>query len=204
MTRTPRRPSPTPRRDRAPRGRHRLDRRSRRPAGYAAAGLIALTGAVTGVTLNPAPQPAPVAAAEVVAVRAMANRSPQVVTLRRAAPVRKAKTTRWVSRTVDGRVLRGRATWYGPGFAGRRTASGEVFQPRHALTAAHRTLPFGTRLRVCRRDRCVVVRINDRGPFGNAILDLSWLAAHRIGLDGPGIAPVTATVLHTRRVRVRS
>ena len=100
------------------------------------------------------------------------------------------------------RTLRGRATWYGPGFEGRRTASGEVFHSRRALTAAHRTLPFGTRLRVCHQRRCVVVRVNDRGPFGNAILDLSWLAAHRIGLDAHGIAPVTATVLATRRVRV--
>jgi rare lipoprotein A len=108
---------------------------------------------------------------------------------------------RWTVQTVDGDVLHGRASWYGPGFAGRRTASGEVFDPR-GLTAAHRTLPFGTRLRVCLDDRCVVVRINDRGPFGNAILDMSWAAASQIGLLGPGIAPVTATVLETRRVQV--
>jgi rare lipoprotein A len=94
-------------------------------------------------------------------------------------------------------VLRGRATWYGPGFAGRRTASGEVFHPYTELTAAHRSLPFGTRLRVCRRDRCVVVRVNDRGPYGNAILDLSRLAAERLGMVDAGIVSVTATVVRS-------
>jgi rare lipoprotein A len=54
-------------------------------------------------------------------------------------------------------------SYYGPGFDGRRTANGEIFD-RDAMTAAHRTLPFGTRLVVC-ADRCVEVRINDRGPF---------------------------------------
>jgi rare lipoprotein A len=102
---------------------------------------------------------------------------------------------------VAGAVYRGRATWYGPGFAGRRTASGEVFRPHSELTAAHRWLPFGTRLRVCRGDRCVVVRVNDRGPYGNAILDLSQLAAERLGMVQAGIVPVTATVLTTRVVR---
>jgi rare lipoprotein A len=96
-------------------------------------------------------------------------------------------------------VLRGRATWYGPGFAGRTTASGETYDPDHALTAAHRWLPFGTLLRVCRGPRCVVVRVNDRGPYGAAILDLSHLAAERLGMVRAGIVPVTATVLVSSR-----
>lgn len=66
----------------------------------------------------------------------------------------------------------------------------------YGLTAAHRTLPFGTRLRVCRGDRCVVVRINDRGPYaGGRILDLSRGAAEQIGLVHSGVAQVSATVV---------
>jgi rare lipoprotein A len=77
----------------------------------------------------------------------------------------------------------GLAVWYGPGFHGRRTASGEVYD-MHALTAAHPTLPFGTRVRVTnlKNGRSVVVRINDRGPFGGRyIIDLSYAAARAIG-----------------------
>jgi len=77
----------------------------------------------------------------------------------------------------------GLAVWYGPGFHGRRTASGERYD-MHALTAAHPTLPFGTRVRVTnlRNGKSVVVRINDRGPFGGKyIIDLSYAAAKAIG-----------------------
>ena len=78
------------------------------------------------------------------------------------------------------------ASYYGQSFAGRRTASGERFNPS-AMTAAHRTLPFGTRVRVthARTGKHVVVRINDRGPFvkGRAI-DLSSGAARAIGMGG--------------------
>ncbi len=76
------------------------------------------------------------------------------------------------------------ATYYGQEFAGRRTASGERFNP-NALTAAHRTLPFGTRVRVTnsRNGRSVIVRINDRGPFvKGASIDLSSGAARAIGM----------------------
>ncbi|GAA5335871.1 MULTISPECIES: septal ring lytic transglycosylase RlpA family protein [Thermus] len=77
----------------------------------------------------------------------------------------------------------GLAVWYGPGFHGKRTASGEIYD-MHALTAAHPTLPFGTRVRVTnlKNGRSVVVRINDRGPFGGRyIIDLSYAAAKAIG-----------------------
>lgn len=71
----------------------------------------------------------------------------------------------------------------GDGFAGKRTASGERMNPS-AMTAAHRTLPFGTRVRVCHRG-CVTVRINDRGPFkAGRCIDLSHGAARAIGAGG--------------------
>jgi rare lipoprotein A len=76
------------------------------------------------------------------------------------------------------------ATWYGPERAGKRTASGEVFNP-NGLTAAHRSLPFGTCLRVSnpKSGRSVSVRINDRGPFTKGVsLDLSHGAARAIGM----------------------
>jgi rare lipoprotein A len=74
------------------------------------------------------------------------------------------------------------ASWYGSE-SGNRTASGERFNP-NGMTAAHRSLPFGTRLRVCHRG-CVTVRINDRGPFVRGrCLDLSRGAARAIGMGG--------------------
>lgn len=91
----------------------------------------------------------------------------------------------------------GLASWYGPGLHGRRTASGERFD-RYELTAAHRTLPFGSR--VCVRSsvtgRTVVVRINDRGPFsGGRVIDLSQAAAQELGMTGLGIKPVELWLL---------
>jgi rare lipoprotein A len=91
---------------------------------------------------------------------------------------------------------RGRASWYGPGFQGKRTASGERFD-MNALTAAHRTLPFGTRVRVrnARNGREVVVRINDRGPqLRDRIIDLSKAAATALDLLQAGAAPVVLIV----------
>jgi rare lipoprotein A (peptidoglycan hydrolase) len=87
------------------------------------------------------------------------------------------------------------ASWYGPGFIGQRTASGEVYH-RDDLTAASRSLPLGTRVRVTNLNtgRAVVVRINDRGPYvrGRGI-DLSQRAAKRIGLNRSGVARVSVT-----------
>lgn len=88
---------------------------------------------------------------------------------------------------------RGRASWYGPGFEGQRTASGERFEPQ-AMTAAHRSLPFGTRVRVTHvsTGRSVVVRINDRGPFhGGRIIDLAAGPARALGLTSAGSAYVS-------------
>jgi len=89
------------------------------------------------------------------------------------------------------------ASYYADQFHGRRTANGETFD-MHALTAAHRTLPFNTRVRVHNLDngRSVVVRINDRGPFVEGrIIDLSYGAAKAVGLIGPGTARVRLEVL---------
>jgi rare lipoprotein A (peptidoglycan hydrolase) len=88
----------------------------------------------------------------------------------------------------------GEASWYGPGFAGHRTADGEIFDPTK-LTAASPWLPFNTMLRVTdlATGRSVVVRINDRGPFGRGVLDLSAHAAQVIGLGG--WAEVQCTIL---------
>lgn len=82
------------------------------------------------------------------------------------------------------------ASFYGSE-SGRQTASGETFRPA-GMTAAHRTLPFGTRLRVCRGPgRCVVVRVNDRGPYsGRRELDLSSGAARELGMLRVGVARV--------------
>lgn len=85
-----------------------------------------------------------------------------------------------------GEKLVGYATYYGPGFHGKKTASGEVFD-MYKMTCAHRTLPFGTILIVTNisNDKSVKVRVNDRGPFvKGVIIDLSMGAAKKIGLDG--------------------
>ena len=84
-----------------------------------------------------------------------------------------------------GSVFYGDVTWYGPGFAGHRTADGEIFDP-NKLTAASPWLPFNTMLRVTSTvtGRSVVVRVNDRGPFGEGVLDLSAHAAQVINLSG--------------------
>ena len=95
-------------------------------------------------------------------------------------------------------VQDGNATWYGAAFAGRKTASGEPFNPL-ALTAAHRTLPFGTWVDVRRADtgRSIRVRINDRGPWGDSrkVIDLSHAAASELGIVGQGVAPVELRVV---------
>lgn len=86
----------------------------------------------------------------------------------------------------------GLASWYGAKHQGKRTASGERFD-RHALTAAHRTLPFGTRVQVTNLNnhKSVVVRINDRGPHVRArLIDLSQQAAERLDMLRAGVAPV--------------
>jgi rare lipoprotein A len=91
----------------------------------------------------------------------------------------------------------GIASWYGGPFDGQRAASGEIYH-QEQLTAAHRTLAFGTRVRVKRTDsgQSVIVRINDRGPYvASRIIDLSLAAARGLGMTTPGLVPVTVEVL---------
>ena len=88
---------------------------------------------------------------------------------------------------------RGTASWYGPGFHGRKTASGERFNS-YDMTAAHRSLPFGTRLKVTNETngRSVVIRVNDRGPFAHRrIIDLAKGPALALGLTNAGTAYVS-------------
>jgi rare lipoprotein A len=94
----------------------------------------------------------------------------------------------------SGRSFSGMASYYG-NESGSKTASGQRFN-QNAMTAAHRTLPFGTKLRVTHGDRSVVVTINDRGPFVHGrVLDLSTAAARAVGLTSAGVGRVTAEVL---------
>ena len=95
------------------------------------------------------------------------------------------------------KVITGEASWYGPGFYGNRTANGEVYRPG-TMTAAHRSLPFGTKVRVTNlwNGRTAVIRINDRGPFvAHRVIDLGHGAASTLGLTSSGIANVKLEVL---------
>jgi hypothetical protein len=94
-------------------------------------------------------------------------------------------------------TLYGTASWYGPGFHGRKTANGEIFN-ENALTAAHKTLPFNTYLRITNRmnGKSIVVRINDRGPYiGKRSIDLSRAAAQCLGSTNRGVVPYEAVIL---------
>jgi len=107
----------------------------------------------------------------------------------------------------DGRVAQtGIASWYGPGFHGRPTASGAIYD-QHELTAAHPTLPLGTRVVVTNLDngRSTEVTINDRGPFVKGrILDLSYAAAQTLGMIGPGTIPVRIEALDSGRYKIQA
>jgi rare lipoprotein A len=91
----------------------------------------------------------------------------------------------------------GVASWYGPKFHGRKTASGEKYN-QNAMTAAHKTLPFGTKVRVknVKNDKSVIVRINDRGPFAKGrIIDVSRAAAKKLDMINSGTAKVNIKVV---------
>lgn len=97
----------------------------------------------------------------------------------------------------SGAATTGDASYYADKFIGRTTASGEAYDPE-ALTAAHRSLPFGTRVRVTRlaTGESVVVRINDRGPFVRGrVIDLSHTAARRLDMTEEGVVPVAVEVV---------
>jgi rare lipoprotein A len=107
------------------------------------------------------------------------------------------RTTAPTPRPTPPEELNGVASWYGEEFAGRTTANGEIFDPSQ-LTAAHRTLPFGTVLDITnpQTKQTVRVRVNDRGPYiGGRVIDLSYAAAQKIGLIEPGVGPVQIAVV---------
>lgn len=180
---------------------HRGSRRRRRIvisglAGGLAGGLVG--GLVAARTTTPPTSAAPPAR---IAEQAQAAPSPLPRLRASRGVARTALPTRTVTREVAvGPGFSGPASWYGGSFQGRRTANGETFDTGD-LTAASRTLPFGTRLRVCRSHDCVVVRVNDRGPYvGGRVLDLSRAAARELGYSG--VAYVTATPVAEREVTV--
>ena len=111
--------------------------------------------------------------------------------VRTVAPVRPLPARKLIE------VVQGAASWYGPGFYGRTTANGERFS-KGTLTAAHRTLPFGTKVRVTNlsNGRSVVVRINDRGPFKyHRVIDLAHGAASQLQMMQAGEVPVKLEIL---------
>lgn len=116
-----------------------------------------------------------------------------------SAPKRHFETADY--EVVPGQTQRGIASWYGDAYRGKRTASGEKFNPDD-FTAAHRTLRFGTivEVRNLKNNRTVLVEINDRGPFTKKrIIDLSEAAAKQIGMITAGTVPVEVRLLRPRR-----
>jgi rare lipoprotein A len=183
-------------------------RRRTRLVGSVLAGLAVGSAALVVLPAGEAatPQAKPAVQAQSVAVPS-AVPAPVVP---RATPPRASRggartalpPVRHVTKNVAvGSTFSGNASWYGGSFQGQLTANGERFDTNE-LTAASKTLSFGTRLRVCRRARCVVVRINDRGPYVDGrVLDLSRAARNALGYDG--VALVTATPVERRTVTVR-
>jgi rare lipoprotein A len=136
---------------------------------------VTLLGCIAGCSLQEEPVPLPPVP------QAPAPQAPAPQAKEEAAPAGKPETTQV-----------GTASWYGPGFHGHETASGEMFD-QHALTAAHRTLPLGTEAKVTNlaTGQSVKVTINDRGPYVQGRqLDLSQAAAKQIGLTKQGVAKV--------------
>ncbi len=155
---------------------------------------IALTMAVT-------------AAAAFFSLSLRASDTPDVVKLGKGQASVESLPASWFGRHImppsptpsERNIRGGEASFYGKGygFSGRRTANGEGFNPQ-TLTAAHRTLPMGSRVRVTNSStgQSTVVRINDRGPFhGNRVIDLSYAAAREIGLIRSGLGTVRLALL---------
>ncbi|MCZ6881920.1 MAG: septal ring lytic transglycosylase RlpA family protein [Gammaproteobacteria bacterium] len=112
----------------------------------------------------------------------------------------------YVLNSADGFKQRGIASWYGKKFHGRKTSSGEVYN-MYAMTAAHKTLPIPVYVRVknLSNGRSVIVKVNDRGPFVEGrVIDLSYSAAQKIGITGPGTARVEIAALRQGRINTVS
>ena len=161
--------------------------------------LTERTGAPSATVALEPPEPL-VAASAPTAAGAPTNRVAPPVGLAGAADA--GSQEQWAARFAVSRVLaryRGTASYYSDRLSGRRTASGARYDPR-MFTAAHRSLPFGSIVRVRRipQGQAVYVRITDRGPFGNRgrILDVSRAAAERLGMLRAGVVDVVVEVVH--------
>ncbi len=149
--------------------------------------MLALAGLLSSV---------PVQAAEAPAVERIESLSEIVAALDESLPAVDPVAAEEKAYQAIGQ---GTASYYGRELAGNRTASGERFNP-HAFTAAHRTLPLGTRLRVTNvaNGRSVIVRVNDRGPFvGKRLIDVSLGAAQEIQMVRSGTAQVRLEIVPT-------
>lgn len=123
---------------------------------------------------------------------------PQVKNAVMGKPYQVRGKTYYPMKSVESFVQQGIASWYGTHFHGKKTSSGELFN-RHALTAAHLTLPLGTKVRVTntKNGQSVVVKINDRGSFhANRVIDLSQAAARALGFVHLGLANVKIETLN--------
>jgi rare lipoprotein A len=174
--------------------------------GLAAIALLALGGSISGLSAAEGSGAGQVTAAVTAADDALPHFEPSFAEHFEpyAVPAEVALPTHAVDLATIEPVMEqpgaaigsGMASWYGREFAGRRTASGERFDPAQ-YTAAHRTLPFGSRVRVTGASgKSVVVRINDRGPFhGGRVIDLSQAAAAELGIVRAGSGRVELALL---------
>jgi rare lipoprotein A len=158
--------------------------------------LLSGCAAISGPSLNFVP-PKKVEAATLEHSASRTNNIKQANT--KPTAVANARVSRRVHHRETGvkKVIRGEASWYGPGFHGRKTASGEIFD-QGKLTAAHKTLPLGTKVRITnlQNGNTVEVEINDRGPYvGQRVIDLSHAAADILGFVDSGITLVSIELL---------
>jgi len=135
---------------------------------------------------------------------ALKPQSAEAATLDDAVPAKNNRTQGKATRQANTRetskkkIIRGQASWYGPGFHGKKTASGEIFD-QSRLTAAHKTLPLGTKAKVTNLENgnTVEVEINDRGPYiGERVIDVSRAAAKALGFIDSGITLVRIEPLY--------
>ena len=187
-----------------------FDRGLRTASGLAVAALICLMNACSNTPPRATPQARPPAPPLDISAIPDAIPKPEPYAKRGNPPVYEVFGKRYYTlRASSNFVERGLASWYGPNFHGKTTSNGEIYD-MYAMTAAHKTLPLPTYVRVTNlnNQRSVVVRVNDRGPFvDDRIIDLSYTAAAKLDILGPGTAPVEVRALspqaqHTAPVRV--
>jgi len=173
--------------------RPRRERRAnlRRIATFVATGLLSAAGVGTALTWSATANERPTPLSEVIDTTQAPRIDVDSLYSAKAAEASPADSG-FAIPVAPKQTINGRVSWYGPGFHGRRTASGERFD-RNEMTAAHKTLPFGTLVRVFdpASEKSVLVRINDRGPYCRGrVLDLAEGAARRLGIRGHGTGSV--------------